>query len=311
MLSPGYFEEEDFYIIADLGFDFVRLPLNYTFWIDNGDPFAINDNKLGFIDKAVLLGEKYGIHVNIALHRAPGYSVAEDRQEPFDLWTDKEALECFILHWETLVERYKGIDNEKISFNLINEPANISAEAHRRVMRAALERIHSIHDGRLILLDGMNYGTIPCTDMGDLAVENVALSCRAYTPSVLTHYEAEWMPWLKGPLPYWPGIRQPEDGVWDEERIFKYYQCWAAIAQAYNMGVHCGEGGCYNKTPYNVMLNWFENVMDALKQSNIGFAMWNLKGEFGILDSGRGDADYEDYRGYKLDRGLLNIMKKY
>ena len=45
------------------------------------------------------------------------------------------------------------------------------------------------------------------------------------------------------------------------------------------------------------MLRWFEDVMDALKQSNIGIAMWNLKGEFGILNSNRKDVDYEDYRG--------------
>lgn len=38
MDSPGFFQEEDFEMIADLGFDFVRLPVNYRFWAGE-DPF--------------------------------------------------------------------------------------------------------------------------------------------------------------------------------------------------------------------------------------------------------------------------------
>ena len=124
MNSPGYFED-GYQMISDLGFDFVRLPLNYTFWIDYDDPFTINESKLDVVDQAVRWGEKYGIHVNIAFHRAPGFSVAKDRVEPFDLWRDKEALEAFILHWTTFARRYKGIPSSKVSFNLVNEPAQV------------------------------------------------------------------------------------------------------------------------------------------------------------------------------------------
>ena len=58
---------------------------------------------------AICWEEKYGIHVDIEFHRAPGYPVAEDRDEPFNLWSDEEALECFIFHWTTFAKRYKGI----------------------------------------------------------------------------------------------------------------------------------------------------------------------------------------------------------
>jgi len=130
MNSPGFFNEEDFQLISGLGFDFVRLPLNYTFWIDYNDPFEINESKLEAVDQAVRWGDRYGLHVNVSLHRAPGFSVAMDRVEPFDLWRDKEALEAFSLHWATLAKRYKGIDNKKVSFNLVNEPAGVGPGAH-------------------------------------------------------------------------------------------------------------------------------------------------------------------------------------
>jgi endoglucanase len=40
----------------------------------------------------------------------------------------------------------------------------------------------------------------------------------------------------------------------------------------------------------------------------LGWALWNLRGSFGILDSHRSDVDYEDFHGHKLDRKMLNVL---
>ncbi|MDR2650311.1 MAG: cellulase family glycosylhydrolase [Clostridiales bacterium] len=311
MSSPGRFEEEDFQIVSDLGFDFVRLPLNYMFWINHNDPFDINEEKISCVDQAVRWGEKYGVHVNVAFHRGPGYSVAGDRVEPFDLWRDKEALDAFKLHWATFAKRYKGYDNKKVSFDLLNEPADVSPERHAHVMRAAVKAIHEQDPERLIVLDGLRYGNIPLADLGDLAADHVAQSCRAYIPHGVTHYKAEWVRGSKTfPEPAWPGGYEG-DVLWDREALEKHYGGWAAMAENYGFGVHCGEGGCHNRTPHDVVLKWLDDVLDILKGYNIGYALWNLEGSFGILDSGRDDVDYEDYRGHKLDRQMLNVLLKY
>ncbi|MDR3120220.1 MAG: cellulase family glycosylhydrolase [Clostridiales bacterium] len=310
MSSPGFFEEEDFQIVSDLGFDFVRLPLNYTFWINNNDPFDINEEKIGNVDQAVRWGEKYGIHVNVAFHRGPGFSVAKDRVEPFDLWRDAEALDAFKLHWATMAKRYKGIDNKKVSFDLLNEPAGVSPEGHAHVMRETVKAIHEADPTRLIILDGLNYGNVPLPDLGDLAKDNVAQSCRAYIPGGLTHYKANWVRNKDNSEPKWPG-GIANDGVWDRERLEKHYGAWAALADNFGFGVHCGEGGCFSFTPHDVALSWMEDVLDILTGYNIGYALWNLKGAFGILDSGRTDVAYEDYKGHKLDRKMLDLLKKY
>ena len=44
--SPGYFVEEDFKMMADWGFDFVRLPLSYRLWSDVKKPYEINEEKI-------------------------------------------------------------------------------------------------------------------------------------------------------------------------------------------------------------------------------------------------------------------------
>ena len=47
------FREEDFAWIAELGFDFVRLPLDYRCWTDPADWTRLRENVLQEIDEAV------------------------------------------------------------------------------------------------------------------------------------------------------------------------------------------------------------------------------------------------------------------
>jgi hypothetical protein len=77
------------------------------------------------------------------------------------------------------------------------------------------------------------------------------------------------------------------------------------------VGVHCGEGGAFNKTPHNVVLAWLRDVLEILTGHGIGLALWNFRGSFGILDSGRTDVQYEDFHGHKLDRELLALLQEF
>jgi len=52
-------------------------------------------------------------------------------------------------------------------------------------------------------------------------------------------------------------------------------------------------------------------VLDILTPHNIGYALWNFRGAFGILDSGRSDVAYEDWHGHKLDREFLNLLQEF
>jgi endoglucanase len=60
-----------------------------------------------------------------------------------------------------------------------------------------------------------------------------------------------------------------------------------------------------------VFLRWFEDALGILASHGIGFALWELRGPFGILDSGRRDVAYEDWRGHALDRELLELLQRY
>jgi endoglucanase len=309
--SSGDFQEDDFRWMADWGFNFVRIPATYTLWIENNDPLQLSEAGLAKIDRVIRLGEKYAVHVCLNFHRAPGFSVNAERQEPFDLWKDQAALDAFCFHWENFARRYRGISSTQLSFNLVNEPIRPSPEGmtradHERVVRAAVAAIRKIDAQRLIIADGVSWATEPCPELADLGI---AQSCRAYNPHGVSHYMASWVGGEKWPQPTWPGL-QPDGLFWDRAHLEEFYQPWIELARS-GIGVHCGEGGAFSYTPHAVVMAWFRDVLEILTPQNIGFALWNFRGEFGILDSQRTDVAYEDWRGHQLDRKLLELIQSF
>ena len=95
----------------------------------------------------------------------------------------------------------------------------------------------------------------------------------------------------------------------DRAKLEDFYKPWIELVNK-GVGVHCGEGGCWRRTPHEVFIAWFTDVTDILSSHKIGFALWNFIGDFGVLDSGREDVNYEDWHGHKLDRKLLTLLTK-
>jgi len=305
MKSKGDWAEDDFRWIRDWGFDFMRLPVCYRLWIEDGDDYKLHKPMLEKLDRAIELGGKYGLHVSLNFHRGPGYSVNREFTEPHNLWKDAEPLKAFCFHWRMLAKRYRGVSKDKLSFDLINEPPSIgermSRADHERVVRTTVAAIREINPDRLVVADGMSWGNEPAPELADLGI---AQSCRAYQPMFVSHYKASWVNGDRFPEPVWPGHG------WDRKRLEQHYARWADLAKK-GVGVHCGEGGAYKKTPHKVVLAWLRDVLEILTAHGIGLALWNFRGAFGILDSGREDVKYEDFHGHKLDHELLELLKEF
>jgi aryl-phospho-beta-D-glucosidase BglC (GH1 family) len=154
------FRENDFRLISKLGFNFVRLPLDYRCWIVDGDWERLKESQLREIDQALEFGRRHSIHVCINFHRAPGYTVAQP-PEARSVWTDPEALRVCSLHWRTFARRYKDIPREELSFNLFNEPKDVSLAQFLHVTERLVEVIRAESPDRLIISDGLQWGQMP------------------------------------------------------------------------------------------------------------------------------------------------------
>ncbi len=326
--DAGRTTEDDFRWMTDWGFDFVRLPIAYPRYlsfdsskqITKDDFYKIDEKVVGEIEQLVYLAQKHNLHVSLNLHRAPGYCINAGFYEPFNLWKDKEAQDAFNFHWGMWAKRFKNISRDKISFDLLNEPAfredmndqfskssALPGELYRKVAEGAVKAIRAENANHLIIADGNNVGNDVTPELFDL---KVGQSCRGYFPHYISHYQAPWV-WKdpsQAPDPAWPGTFDGK--TYGRERLEEYYKPWIESVNK-GGGVHCGECGCWKKTPHDIFLAWFGDITDILTQNGIGYALWNFRGDFGILDSGREDVKYTDWYGHKLDSKLLDLLKKH
>jgi endoglucanase len=320
-------KEEYFQWMSDWGFDFVRIPMAYPYYlnIDYDKNIKIKEvrkidrKKTDKIENLVHLAHKYNMHVSLNLHRAPGFCVNAGFYEPYNLWLDQRAQKDFCYHWKFWAKTFKNVSREKISFDLVNEPcmredmndqhskrSAVPGETYRKVAKAAADTIRKQNPDHLVIADGNNVGRDVVPEIIDL---NIAQSCRGYNPAIISHYKAPWVykETENLPVPKWPG--QVGDQYLSKAMLEEMYQPWIELVKK-GVGVHCGECGCWNQTPHDVFLAWFADVLGVLSENDIGFSLWEFRGSFGVLDSDRQDVVYEDWYGHKLDRKLLDLMIK-
>jgi endoglucanase len=331
--------EEDFRWMAEWGFNFARIPMSYLLFIADSRR-TLAEERLAIVDEVVEHGRKYGIHVSLNIWRAPGHTnfgYPFNEPEPGTLWTTDPygSLEIFTGLWSALAKRYKGIPSSELSFDLVNEPPAtreiLTTEDILNVFSKASSAIRAIDPERLVLVEGLEWGDVPAP--ADWSKKHdVAQSVHITQPLALTHYRCEHTPDafdVSTQAPSWPMrmrlgtgtgdewidrilLRRGAIGtdLWNRDRLEEALRPWIDLA-ASGVPVHAGEVGTYKTVPHDVAIAYLDDLLSVLTEHDIGFALWNLRGPFGLVDSGRTDLQYEDWHGSGLDRQMLKVMQKH
>ena len=200
--TPAY-QEWDFRKIREWGFNFVRLPIDYHYFTHGGNWNEIDENRLKAVDQAIEWGEKYDVHVQVCLHRAPGYCVNPTGKEPANLFEDAAAQAVFARYWGLFARRWKRWPNRRVSFDLVNEPPKIPEAKYVSAIRKALEAIRAEDPNRLVFSDGRDGGNEPTFALA--GERGVAQAMRGYRPMSVSHFGAPWCAGLTTSLPpVWP-----------------------------------------------------------------------------------------------------------
>jgi endoglucanase len=265
------------------------------------------------LDRAIDLGQHYGIHINLCLHRIPGYCVSGREAEPYQLFDSPRdsmtrALDAAVFHWRFLAQRYQHVPSQQLSFDLFNEPPFMTDQSrYVEIANALIAAIRSVSPERLIFADGADLGQTPVLD---LAPQGIVQSTRGYLPKMVSHYQAGWVPadeFESRKVPTWPMV--DSRGIeWNREKLRReLISKWQPLTKI-GAPIHVGEWGCYNKTPHAACLAWMSDLLALWKKAGWGWALWNLRGSFGVLDSNRSDIHYEHFDGHQVDRKMLNLL---
>ncbi|MFF9563872.1 glycoside hydrolase family 5 protein [Leifsonia sp. NPDC014704] len=316
-------QESDVAALAELGLTYMRIPLSYL-WFGVG-PCArtLDASRLVLIDRAVELGRAYGIHVNLNLHRAPGYCINSrshfDTPEPGDLFADRDCQELFRAFWTELARRYAHIPADELSFDLLNEPPEIDDAVFATVFGRTAEAIWRVSPERIVVLEGWDAGLRPPPREWALHPQVVS-SVHLYKPFELTHHRAPWVA-ATGAEPTWPHTTELQgalrDGYvplpgettarWDEAALERTLRPWFDVVEA-GGAVHVGEMGAYAMTPVTTRAAWLGSVFRVLESHGIGWALWNLRGPFGLADTQPGKPHADAAHGLRLDPELIDAI---
>jgi endoglucanase len=327
-------KEDDFSLAANWGFNFIRIPVHHLFFEKEELPGSYMEERLIYIDKAIEWCRKLGLHANLDMHFLPGYGITHlIHQIPITLWTSEEMLRRAENIWRMLAERYSAM-GDFLSFNLINEPAGVDMKTYVKFVKRMVKAIREIDPDRIIIVDGINVSRTPVYGLED--EELLLQSFHFYEPMWMTHLKASWAhgPDVYEEIPTYPGeppnmdnylaeyARDPRrrgffiryrnvhvDKNWIENKIMP----WVEFREKTGTTIHCGELGIFPVRVDRVsMLNWYRDLLDVLESYGIGWALWNLRGPFGIIETGREEFLTERLpNGDRLDGELLRLLRSY
>ena len=258
----AYNVERDFEFVARLGFDHVRLPIDYEL-------FGHGVNGFEYIDNAIAWCKKFKLNLILDLHRAEGFSF--DTLNTNTFFTSAELQEKFFVVWELIAARYK---NEKL--NICYELLNEITDNHNKwndVVAACVGRIRKLDKIHTIIVGSNHYNE--ARHLRDLKIvrdPNVVYTFHCYSPHVFTHQRAPWSDWkdLKADVLYPSG----EFGKRELEAVVKLA---ADFALKNDVRVYCGEFGVCKFAPDDSARRWFGDLVGIFNKYNIGHAVWNYK----------------------------------
>lgn len=307
--KPEPVDERALDFLAQFGFNFARIPLDYRFWTNNFDYFQPDETVWKTIDQYVNACQVRGIHMSLNLHRAPGFCTNRNDLERHNLWRDEIAQQAFVFLWEAFACRYRDVPAEFLSFDLVNEPPNpgeygMTRDNHAALIQRTVAAIRAIDPDREIIIDGLGGGYLSMPELASLGVTH---STRGYHPMPVTHHQASW--WsghTHAPAPKYPGLIW--QGFWWNRTTLRWcYRPWRDVERR-GAKIHVGELGCFKHTPNEVAMRWYADLLSIFKKFRWGYAMWNFQGPFGIIEHGRPGARLECISGYQVDRALLDLM---
>lgn len=295
----AWMTESDFAAIAGLGFDHVRIPLDEEhLWDGAGHREAPAWEQL---ERGLELAAAHDLRVLCDLHilRSHHFNQADVPA----LYREPAELARFCSLWTDLATFLARRSPRNVALEILNEAVARDGRDWNRVVTAAFAAMRAAAPEHTIVT-GSNWYCM-CRTFDELQVPadpNQMLTFHFYNPMYLTHCQASWTEigaWT-GPIAY-PGLPWP-DGVPSgvpaslAERMARDNvpagpdtmrdEIQAPLRKSRETGLplYCGEFGVHEKAPMALRRAWLRDAVSTFEAQGIGWAIWDWKGVFGVVD---------------------------
>jgi endoglucanase len=298
----------DLALIKSTGFDHVRLSVNPQPMMDAARRPGGAQEYYGYLDAAMKTILDSGLAVELDMHPDSDFK-ARLKEDDF--------VERFADFWRTVGQHYSSWDSERVFFEILNEPEMRDRYRWYGVESKLAVAIRQGAPAHTILAAGGGWGDD--SDMiflDPLRDPNVIYVFHFYDPHIFTHQGATWgafyWRWLKGL--HYPSdpqnaaqvaelepdaihrldvIRYGQDH-WDASRIEAEINQAADWAKRNHVALLCNEFGVFRQADPQDRSRWITDVRTSLERHDIGWAMWDYSGGFGVVTKKDGKATVDE-----------------
>lgn len=302
----SFITEKDIAYIASLGFDHVRVPVDYNVLEDEDG--NVLESGFGYLESCFEWCRKYGLHMLIDLHECYGYSFDPlkkdmDRRRFF---YDEELQARFLRLWAEIARRFKDYP-ELVAFEPLNEVVLWEvADAWNLLIRKYVQTVRAIAPDNWLVIGGVCYNNVLAVRLLEApADERIAYNFHCYEPHIFTHQGAYWMEQFPSDyrIPYPQSVEKYReetrrilhedsgtlfvDGVKEmgPDYFATIFQSALEAAEHFGVPLYCGEYGVIDLADNASKLNWLRDIHTAFARFGIGHALWNYKEkDFGLVD---------------------------
>jgi len=288
----------DLKTIREMGFDFVRLGIAPELIERHGEVAPADPEALAQLDHAVR--EALDNHLEVML------CVFPDDEYKHNLATDR-GVDDFVQLWRILAAHFAPQDHDRIFYELMNEPEVPDPYRWMGIQARVVDAIRQIDTNHTIIATAANYSSLPdLLQLEPVRDANVIYNFHFYEPYQFTHQGASWGAdnWIfykNIPYPATPAMLAdqmksvPGDlaryelylyavNGFNSEGIAGRISFAAEWARERHVPLICDEFGAYRETAPSASRDlWIHDVRTALEANHIGWAMWDYRGNFGIV----------------------------
>lgn len=295
-------QESYFRLVAEAGFDTVRIPIRWSAHAQNNAPYTIEASFFQRIDWVIDQALSNQLNVVINMHH-------------YDDLFDKpnQHKERFVKMWESIAARYKD-EPTQIYFELLNEPhGNLTKSLWENLMADTILAIRRIDNVHTIILSGAEWGGV--NGLANLKIpegeQNIICTFHLYDPMLFTHQGASWVSEEYGTLGVvWPGPppeeMSPIPAAVNVNWVYTWFSQYNAFpyetnpagpkpivrtfewAERQRESLECplwlGEFGAYEKADMRSRINWTSFIREQAEARDIPWAYWEFGAGFGIYD---------------------------
>lgn len=286
----AFFTEADVALLADLGFDHIRLCIDEVhLWDDAGN--KIREYGFDLLHNAIDWSMKYNMRVLVDMHITRNHRFTNTENA---LFTDPNESAKFVKLWEDLSDELKDYPNSLVAYELLNEPVSEDAENWNRVSALAIDAIRAREGDRTIVVG-------VCTANGSLRQDqltlpsnhHILLTDHYYGPFLLTAYGLQSTTGGRQDIPIqYPGQLVPNEWIdelpanwqstgarfYDRNTLETSLQRSFDMARRLNAPLFIGEFGTMNTTPEPSRSNWYRDVVYILNENKVPYTSFDYKG---------------------------------